>query len=126
MIVIKLPLPPSENRRMISSARTKRLILTDESRAWKKSAAWDVRAQYRGEPLTGPVKVTLTVHKRSRKNKDGSEHRGRFDIHNFVKIALDSLTGIVYADDSQIDPLIVTKGQPVERGAITLQVEEIA
>ena len=123
MIEIKLPLPPSENRRFIPLAKTKRLILTEESRAWKKSAQWDVRQQYRGEPLLGQVQVMLTVHKR--RNKDGSEHGGKFDIHNRLKLALDSLTGIVYADDSQIDPLIVTKGAPVERVAITVQVSEV-
>lgn len=118
MIVVRLPMPPSAGSRF--AVYKGRMILTAKARAWKQSAEWDVRKQYQGQPIKGRVQVTLTLHPAA--NKDGSARRRVMDRDNACKATLDALNGIVYMDDSQIDPLIVTKGECKPQGGVTLEV----
>lgn len=119
MIEIRLPLPPSISRRFTVSRKTGQIILTADSRSWKTAAQWDVKSQYKGEPLAGRVQVCMTVC------PDKGARNRRRDLENMLKLPLDALSGAVYDDDSQIDVLTVTRGEPVDRGAIVLQVTEL-
>lgn len=74
--------------------------LSNKARELKESYGWQAKSQWKGKPIEGPIKVTInTYHDNKRKN----------DWDNFHKISMDSLTGIVWIDDSQIVQALVTK-----------------
>jgi crossover junction endodeoxyribonuclease RusA len=65
----------------------------------KDEMGWEARGQYHGEPMTGPLKVSVDLFWPTRANHD---------IDN-IKGLLDALTGIVWEDDGQIIDLHITK-----------------
>ncbi len=86
---LTLPYPPTANNfKMIIRNR---MILTSEARAYKATVTHLARKS--GHPmLVGPVAVTLNVYRPRRTG----------DLDNCLKVLLDSLTGVIWADDSQI------------------------
>lgn len=95
--VLRLPYPISINRAYKVAGG--RMVMSDEARAFKEEAAWLAWMQSMGDavalPLCGPVVVTLDVFRPFR----------RGDLDNAIKLTLDALNGIAYADDSQITEL---------------------
>ena len=52
--------------------------------------------------------------------------RRRFDVDNFCKGFLDLLThGGIYADDSQIDELLIRRGPVVAGGRVEVEIREV-
>jgi len=49
----------------------------------------------------------------------------RRDIDNYNKILLDSLTGIVWEDDSQIDILTIGRDEVIKGGKVIITVREL-
>lgn len=72
----------------------------------KLSYQEQVRSQYTGAPIKTPLRAILGLWHGTRRVTD---------IDNFNKLVLDSLTGLVYEDDSQIVELTITKGYDKER-----------
>jgi Holliday junction resolvase RusA-like endonuclease len=70
--------------------------VTAEGKALKEAYQWKARAQWKGKPLEGEIAVSITLY-------FGTKRRA--DLDNFNKLSLDALTGIAYADDSQIDTI---------------------
>jgi Holliday junction resolvase RusA-like endonuclease len=91
-------LPPSTNNLYVNSG--KRRFLNPKARAAKEAIGWEARAQYRGEPLEGPLAVKVALWWPDKRNHD---------IDN-IKALLDALTGILWLDDGQINDLHITKG----------------
>lgn len=85
----RFPLPPSSNRywRLAKG----RLIVSDEARDYKTTVAMLAKCA-RVEQLTGPVAVTVAIY---RERKSG-------DLDNFLKILLDAMQGLFYANDAQV------------------------
>lgn len=77
-----------------------RRIMTKEARTKKEAIGWEARAQYQGEPLEGPLKLSVAFWWPDKRNHD---------IDN-IKGLLDALTGILWEDDGQIVELHLTKG----------------
>jgi crossover junction endodeoxyribonuclease RusA len=77
-----------------------RRFLTTEGKTNKEALAWEMRAQWRGKPLTGPIALDIALWW-----PDGRRH----DLDN-IKGLLDAFTGILYEDDSQIAELRIRKG----------------
>lgn len=75
-------------------------FLTTSGKENKLNIAWEAREQYRGAPLESPLKVKVALWWGDRR---------RHDVDN-IKALLDSLTGILWVDDSQIQELSITKG----------------
>lgn len=72
-------------------------------RAAQDQVGWCAREAMAGEPpLAGPVKVTATFARKSRR---------RTDLENLWKLAGDALEGIVYDNDAQIEYLELDKVQ---------------
>lgn len=89
MISIRLPYPPSLNH-LYATYRGRR-ILSRAGRAYKALVAANPIVR-EGLNMTGELKLKIDVYRPSR----------RGDLDNVLKALLDSLTGIVWADDSQI------------------------
>lgn len=88
----RFPLPPSANRywRLAKG----RLIVSTEAQDYKTTVAMLARCA-RVAMLTGPVKLTVAIY---RERKSG-------DLDNFLKVLLDALQGVFYANDAQIREL---------------------
>ena len=77
-----------------------RRFLTQEGKAIKAQYGWSAKRQWKKKPLTGNVSVIINVYFNDKR---------RHDIDNILKGILDSLTGIVWEDDSHITSLHVHK-----------------
>ena len=86
---LELPLPVSANRYWRNYRG--RTVVSAEAKDYKMAVC--LQAQHRGvRPFAGPVAVYLRVY---RARKSG-------DLDNSIKVLLDALCGVAYADDKQI------------------------
>lgn len=114
-----MPWPPSVNR--IWRAFGGRIILSMQARAYAKAAA-AVLPKGRVEPLTGRLLVWLTMHPPTKLVKGGQA----WDIANREKCLCDVLTKQrVWLDDSQIDAMVIIRGEPCGTGHVDVTISPI-
>lgn len=87
---VTLPYPPQANH-LYGVTRQGRKYLRDEGRHYKATAA-ALAASAGLRPTACPVSVTIDVYRPRRMG----------DLDNTLKVMLDSLTGVAWADDKQI------------------------
>jgi Holliday junction resolvase RusA-like endonuclease len=90
---------PKSTQHIYRSACNGRLptqYMTAEGKALKTVYQWEAKAQWRGAPLQGELALSVRFY-------FGTKRKA--DLDNFNKLWADSLTGIVYEDDSQISGL---------------------
>ena len=91
-----LPYPPSTNNLFRTDGRYR--VKTREAIAYAKTAA--AMALAAGvRPLVGPVTVNIDVYRPRRSG----------DLDNRLKAVIDSLKGIAWADDEQVDVIIARR-----------------
>ena len=105
-VALRIPLPPSVNEYQPTMVRGGRPIryLSDLAKKFKKNAQAAVLDQLGGwaQPLTGPVRLTVTFFGRNKR---------LYDIDNRVKPLLDALTeNKIWLDDGQVNELHVYRG----------------
>lgn len=104
--------PTSVNNRYTISRG--KLILSEDYRNGKEAIAWEIQSQFRSEILTEDgLTVNIILHYKDNKRRD---------VDGCIKQLLDSMTGIVYKDDSQIDELNVTKIRESDKEMVMIQV----
>jgi len=91
--------------------------MTKMGKELKESYGWQAKAQWKGKMLVMPVSVTIALY--------FGDKRAR-DIDNYHKLSLDALSGIVYADDSQIQKMTVEKFYDKENPRIEIEVLTLA
>lgn len=74
--------------------------MTNEAKAIKEDYQWQVKSQWGLKPIKNNLKVIMKLY-----FKDERKH----DIDNYGKLVLDSLNGIFWEDDSQINELKIIK-----------------
>lgn len=79
----------------------------------KEDYQWQVKNQWKGKPLTGEVDLRIELF--------FSVNR-KHDIDNYNKLTIDSLTGIVFNDDSQIVSLLIIKNFDKKNPRIEIEV----
>jgi Holliday junction resolvase RusA-like endonuclease len=89
-----------------------RRFLTPEVRLNKEAIGWDARNQYRGDPMTGPLKVAVDLFWPDKRKHDADNIKG----------LLDALSGIVWFDDGQIVDLHIRKFFDKENPHVDLEV----
>ncbi len=89
------------------------VYMTPAGRALKEDYQWQVRGQYHGAPLTGPLSVSATFYFGTKR---------RQDIDNFNKLALDACSGLVWQDDVQIEVLRLEKAHDRKAPRIELTI----
>lgn len=108
MISLVLPAPPTVNTywRTTSRGKFQRTYISDRGKKYAKDVAMAVMLA--GRPnIEGRLSVKLGYAAPDRRNRD---------LDNICKASLDAMQKAgVYADDSQIDELIVTR-LPVKKG----------
>lgn len=92
-----------------------RSILSAKGRANKEAIGWEARSQYRGEPLKGPLAVTVDLYWPTRRNHD---------LDN-IKALLDACSGILWLDDGQIVDLHTKKGFDKANPRLVMTVEKV-
>lgn len=93
-----------------------RRFLTPEGKRIKFYNAAQARKQYKGKPLEGPLSIELQVYFKS---------KAASDIDNVCKAVLDSLTGVLWKDDRQIQELHAYKRQDKLRPRIEISLSEL-
>ena len=74
--------------------------LSNKGKSLKEDYQWQILQQYKDKPMLGEIKVDIKLfHKSKRKT----------DWDNFHKLSMDSMTGLVYEDDSQVKKATVEK-----------------
>ena len=92
------------------------VYLSKEGKDLKEDYQWQAKAQYRGRPHINALGIKMKIyHPTHRKN----------DIDNFNKLAFDSLTGIVWEDDDQIEELHIKKHYDKDSPRIELIIKRI-
>ena len=77
------------------------VYMTPKGKALKESYQWDAKTQFKGDPIYGPVELDIKLYFGDKRKRD---------IDNYNKILLDSMSGIVFDDDKQIQKIIIEKG----------------
>jgi len=76
------------------------IYLSKEGKNLKESYMWQIKSQYRGEPLIGSVKLTVELYFGDKRIRD---------IDNYNKLLLDACSGLLFIDDKQITELTIKK-----------------
>lgn len=93
-----------------------KVYITNEGKAIKEGYQWEAKSQYRKKPMKDELEVWTTLYLKTKR---------RADIDNFHKLLLDSLTGIVWEDDSQIVEYHISKRHDAKNPRIEIEVLEI-
>lgn len=91
-------------------------FMTKEAKALKEQYQWEAKGQWPTLPITGNIEIEIRIY--------FSDHRIR-DWDNWHKLSCDSLSGIVYIDDSQIRRAIVELDYDKENPRIEIKVKTI-
>lgn len=117
---LTMPWPPSVNR--IWRAVLGRIILSQVARTYKARAAQALPAGRVPAPLTGRLLVWLTMCPPEKLDRSGKA----WDIANREKLLCDALTAQrVWLDDSQIDALVILRGEPCKAGRVEVTIHTI-
>lgn len=122
-----LPMPPSVNHywsKSVKQAKGKQYVhvrLSDRASKFRNDVVAQVAeiAQRHGSIRThnGRIKAVVTLH--------GATKRS-FDVDNYGKGLFDALTySKVYKDDSQIDEMIVKRGEVIKGGRVDVELYEL-
>jgi len=118
-VELVLPWPPSVNSmwRNIVVGGQPRTLLCQEGREYRKTVQRVIRRLAITEGFAGRVSVCI--------HACPPDHRRR-DLDNVLKGALDALTHAgVWADDSLVDSLLITRGQVKDAGLLYITIEAL-
>lgn len=115
---LTLPWPPSLNR--IWRAVGGKILLSEAARDYKRAAAAALPIGRVPPPLTGRLLVWMTLHPPLKLAG------ARWDIANREKLMIDTLTEQrVWLDDSQIDAMVILRGEPSGAGRVELTIHTL-
>lgn len=77
-----------------------RMLLQKKYRDTKEAMTWETKGQWQNEPMEGDVALNVLFYYGDKRKRD---------IDTYLKILLDSMEGIVYKNDCQINEMHVFK-----------------
>lgn len=89
------------------------VYMSADGKALKESYQWQAKSQFKKKPLKSTLEVWAEIYFGTKRKSD---------VDNFSKIFLDSLTGIVWVDDSQIESLHISKRYDKKEPRIEVEV----
>lgn len=128
-MILNLPYPVSANDFMgsfIPKGGTRPIpFVTPEAKRFKKECGWIAKAAGMSGPTTRPIEIaSVILHPRSI-GPAGKKTGATMDLDNVLKVSLDSLKGVVYVDDRQIQRIRnVEYGDRTEHGALIIEIIE--
>lgn len=136
MIRFTIPTDPVAQGRPRTAVIAGRAQIYDpaKSRTYKNLVSLFAADAHRGEPLTGPLAVTITVYRAMPKSfsvkKAQAAEEGKIlpvskpDATNYAKSVEDGCNGILWRDDSQIVSLRIEKRYSI-RPRVEVEVQEV-
>jgi len=107
-----LPYPVSANvywRTIVAKLQQRAItFVSDEAKAYKRECGWLAKAAGLRSPLAGPVELRVALV---------PKNRVCMDLDNSLKVVIDALNGIAYADDAQVYRIVANRMEPDPRGA---------
>lgn len=94
--ILTKPIPVNSKYGVING----RMLLTKKYRDTKTAMAWEIASQWRSEPLSTPVTLNILQYFGDKRKRD---------IDAYLKILLDSMEGIVFENDNQVNEMHVFK-----------------
>lgn len=107
-------MPPSVNSLWINKPNGR--YKSKRGKIFENLACDELKNQFRYKPLTSGLKVHIWLYFKDKRKRD---------IDNYNKAILDSMTEIVYEDDSQIEELNVKKLVGCGFDKVEIEVEEL-
>lgn len=104
---LTLPYPPSANRYWRQWKG--RQLVSEEARAYKKAIGWLAKAAG-VKLLSGNVRLWINVYRPRRAG----------DLDNRLKILLDGLEGVAFADDEQVEFISLTRFEDPKRPRVEI------
>ena len=111
-----------------------RLYDLEQVHVYKAQLAESARFMYHGEPLTGPLVVTIKFYRAIQQSETKKRHRLKAqgtirptkkpDLDNYIKSTLDGLNGVLWVDDNEIVELHTGKYYS-DHPRIEIEVEEL-
>jgi crossover junction endodeoxyribonuclease RusA len=113
MIELELPFPPTLNTMWRRGPRS--TYLSQRGKQYRSDVLGVVRQQGVWETLDQRLAVTIVLYPPDKRQRD---------LDNYPKAILDSLTHAkVWVDDSQVDELVVRRGEKVKGGRADVRIE---
>ena len=88
------------------------LYMSKAGKDLKEDYQWQLKAQYKGKPLTKELDLRVELF-------FGDERKR--DIDNYNKLILDAMSGIIYEDDNQIQSLLIIKNIDKKNPRVEIQ-----
>jgi Holliday junction resolvase RusA-like endonuclease len=123
MLEFAIPIKPQGKARHRSMIRGGKIATYNTKKATTYEAAIReyVRSKYDGDPLEGPLIVSIYAWFKKPKSSRLTHPSVKPDADNIAKAVLDSLNGILWHDDKQVCQLSIHKVY-ADRDAIELEV----
>lgn len=116
-----LPYPVSANRYW--RIWRNRAVRSAEAAAYKETVR-RIAQEAGAMPSEGFVAVRLRLIPKA--NKDGGASKTVIDLDNALKVTLDALQGIAYANDKQVRRIVAEyAAKPEQGGGLAVEVEEM-
>lgn len=90
------PIPVNQKYSVIKG----KMFLSKKYRDTKEAMKWEIKSTWKGPPILEDVALNILFYYGDKRKRD---------IDAYLKILLDSMSGIVYDDDSQITEMHVYK-----------------
>lgn len=90
--------------------------MTQEGKNIKQAYQYQAKVQWKKKPITGPVQIGISLYFGTKR---------RQDIDNFGKVLLDSLTGVIWEDDSQVAEMNIRKGYDKAKPRIEIEINQL-
>ena len=114
---LTLPFPVSVNQyyRAILRGKFCTSIMSAKGREFKQRVA-NLVSDSEKQPTDKPVMVIIKLYPPTKR---------KYDVDNMLKSLLDSLIGIAYDDDSQIQCLAISKEEVTKGGKCEIKIKEV-
>lgn len=118
MKIILLGIPQSTNHIYKSHCRFgyPTVYMTKEGKDLKESYQWQAKSQWKQKPSKRVFEISVELYFKDKRRRD---------VDDYNKILLDSLTGIVWSDDSQIWKITITKFIDAKKPRIEVDITEV-
>jgi crossover junction endodeoxyribonuclease RusA len=127
--MISLPYPISAN--VYWRNFRGRMVVSKEAEIFKRVAASQAIRAGITHAMSGAIEICIQLHPKMTKAKGKGAagqpraSKTRVDLDNALKVTIDSLIGIAYEDDNQIERISAEIGQPFEGGGLSVWVSQI-
>lgn len=104
---------PISTNSIYRRGRGKTLYMREEAKDLKENYQWQIKNQWKEKPTAENIELVVRLY---------FDNKRTHDIDNYNKLLLDSMKGIVFEDDSQIQRLTIEKSYDKGRPRIEVEV----